>query len=361
MKIINFKQNYLVIELTNNCMLNCTHCIQQFNNHKHFKKKGFIKKGLIDELIKDIKDNHMRFDALVLFWLGEPLLHPKFNEIYGNILQENKKHNLFNKIEVHTNGYLINEEIISTIFKYKDIVQRWHFSLDAATKETYKKIKNRDYYEDVIKNVKNLVRKKSEKKSKYIQLVFQFIIEQKNHKEAKVFSEYWKNYLKSLKIHCEIYGYFVPNLNKSCVFFRQLDCLRKEEQEEANKLYEETLKEIKIASPPLLNTIQHRLKSKKASVCSGMWKSPTIRWDGKVTVCTNDCELRLEVGDLNKNSLSKIWWDNKDLKIMRKDMLNRDYSKNRLCKNCEIPKSQNYTGISTEEIDQYLKLVKAYG
>lgn len=358
MKIINFKQNYIVIELTNNCVLSCTHCAQQFNNHEHFKKKGFIKKELIGKLLADLKMNGMKFDALALFWLGEPLLHPQFNEVYEKVLQENMKSSLFNKIEVHTNGYLLNEKIISTIFKYKNVVQRWHFSLDAATKETYKKIKNEDYYDQVVKNVKRLVKKKSEEKARYPQLVFQFIIKQDNREEAKIFSEYWKGYLNSLKMNCEVYAYFVPNLDKDCIFFRQLDCLKKKEQEKANKLYKETLKEIKIDTPSLFNRLQQRLEPKKINLCSGMWKSPVINWEGKVTVCTNDCELKLLVGNINKDKLSKIWWGNKILNHMRKDMLNKDYAKIKLCKNCEIPKSPNYTGISTTEIKQYLKSVE---
>lgn len=353
-KTIDFEQNYLVIELTNNCILNCTHCIQHLRNHKHFKKRGFMQKKLITKLLEDLKKSNLKFDALVLFWLGEPLLHPQFKEIYKTLLLENKKNNLFNKIEVHTNGYLLNKKIISTIFEYNNVIQRWHFSLDAITAQTYKKIKGKDYYTKIQNNIKRLIQKKKEKRSKYPQIVLQFIIEKTNNKEAKLFSDYWKNYLNSLEMNCETYGHFVPNLDKDCIFFRQLDCLDQANQKEANILYEKTLEEIKTTPPTFFNSICSKLRKCRSNICSGPWKSPVISWNGDITVCTNDVDLKLKIGNIKDQKFSEIWWENKKLGTLRR-MLIKNQLKRLICYKCIIPQSSNYTGITEKELSLYKK------
>lgn len=348
-KTLNFKQNYLVIELTNSCILRCNHCIQKFSNHKHFKKKGFIERGLITKMIKDLKRSNMKFDAIVLFWLGEPLLHPQFKDIYREILSETRKNNLFNKVEVHTNGYLLDDEIMSIALEYKDVVQRWHFSLDAASRATYRKIKHRDYYDVVLKKIKRFVKEKNEKKSKYPQFVFQFIIEKENYKEARLFSEFWQNYLKSLGMRCRVYGHFVPTLDKDCVFFRQLDCLNRKYQEKADKMYKEVLTKIKLDTLLWFTLLKPKCASTKMNICSGPWKSAVIGWDGNVTVCTNDSEMQLGIGNIKKEDFGKIWWANKKVELLRKRLLKNELS-GLICCECTIPKSNNYTGITKEEL-----------
>ena len=85
-----FKKIY--IEITNNCNLNCDFCI------KNKRKNKFID---IEEFKILLKKLEPYTDYLYFHVLGEPLLHPKINELI-NIASINFK------INITTNGYLIN-------------------------------------------------------------------------------------------------------------------------------------------------------------------------------------------------------------------------------------------------------------
>ena len=85
-----FKKIY--VEITNGCNLNCDFCI------KNDRKNKFISIDEFKILLNNIKDYT---DYLYFHVLGEPLLHPKINELI-DIASNNFK------INITTNGYLIN-------------------------------------------------------------------------------------------------------------------------------------------------------------------------------------------------------------------------------------------------------------
>lgn len=88
---MKFKKIY--IEITNICNLNCDFCI------KNKRKQQFISIDNFKELLSKIIDYT---DYLYFHILGEPLMHPKINELI------NMASNKF-KINITTNGYLINK------------------------------------------------------------------------------------------------------------------------------------------------------------------------------------------------------------------------------------------------------------
>ena len=88
--IYRFKKIY--IEITNNCNLNCNFCI------KNKRKNEFITIEKFNTLLDRIKNNT---NYLYFHVLGEPLMHPKINELI-NIASKNFS------INITTNGYLIN-------------------------------------------------------------------------------------------------------------------------------------------------------------------------------------------------------------------------------------------------------------
>ena len=85
-----FKKIYL--EITNGCNLNCDFCIKNSRKIEYISIDNF--KLILDKL-KDYTD------YLYFHVLGEPLLHPKINELI-DIASQNFK------INITTNGYLIN-------------------------------------------------------------------------------------------------------------------------------------------------------------------------------------------------------------------------------------------------------------
>lgn len=83
----------IYIEITNTCNLKCDFCIQ------NKKEKKFVSIEEFDIILNKIKDYT---DYLYFHILGEPLLHPKINELISLARSYN-----FN-INITTNGYLID-------------------------------------------------------------------------------------------------------------------------------------------------------------------------------------------------------------------------------------------------------------
>ena len=126
-----FKKVY--VEITNSCNLNCEFCIKnsrktQFMNFDNFK---FILNKL---------ENYT--DYLYLHVLGEPLLHPKFNDIVDYASKNFK-------INVTTNGYLINNRNVQMMIKkIEDLMEdkKTRRKIGKKAKESVKK-----YTSDIVK------------------------------------------------------------------------------------------------------------------------------------------------------------------------------------------------------------------
>ena len=67
------------------------------------------------------------------------------------------------------------------------------FSLDAISRETYRKAKGRDYFEVVMDNISSFLARRGELDFESINLnaEFQFVLQDCNHQEAKAFVEHW--------------------------------------------------------------------------------------------------------------------------------------------------------------------------
>ena len=74
--------SYLVLETSNTCSLSCQHCSVSEAGHAHHQQKGWLKLSTAEALFGDLERSGTAFDALILFWLGEPLIHPQIKEIY---------------------------------------------------------------------------------------------------------------------------------------------------------------------------------------------------------------------------------------------------------------------------------------
>lgn len=126
-----FKKVY--IEITNNCNLKCPFCIG--NN----RKKKFIEMQEFEILLGKLNG----FTKYLYFHvMGEPLLHPKINELINLAAR-----NYF--INITSNGYLINK-----IYDNKN-VRQLNISLHSYN-EIFDKSLN-DYMSDIFNTVNNLV------------------------------------------------------------------------------------------------------------------------------------------------------------------------------------------------------------
>ena len=123
----NLPGSYLVLEVTNRCPLKCGHCAvaEADLGHPHYSTIEHMSVGMVRELLEDMLAAGIRFDNLVLFWLGEPLSNPHFVEIYETVLEYSGAGEIFGKIEVHTNTFPLKERVTRAALNNCEVPQVW--------------------------------------------------------------------------------------------------------------------------------------------------------------------------------------------------------------------------------------------
>jgi len=346
--------SYLVLELSNLCNLACVHCAVSEAEHPHHKSVGSFDINLANQLFEDMARSGIHFDTLIFFWLGEPLLHPHFCSIYQQALRFSVRYNIFSRIEVHTNAILMDINIIDALLNSASIPQRLHLSLDAATEETYKKIKGRDQFIAAVRHSAFFLRTKVGRGALWPRPVFQYILGSNNVHEAKAFLEHWTDVCTELQLQPQVVGGNVPPGQDPVIFFRQLDCPTREQQEKENALFLEFLQKEDIPHPP---KAEAPILTKNLQPCSGFWKSPVLDWQGNLTFCTRDNSLKNSIGNIQETPFSQLWLSAQTQSI-RNAVAAGNYSDLSLCSSCFIPRSLNHTEISSEEITTFSEYMR---
>ena len=347
--------SYLVLELTNHCNLACVHCAvyedqSSEKGHPHYATKGYLHLNILEELIEDWVMMGVRFDALILFWLGEPLLHPEFELIYQKLLRVSLAYQVFKKIEVHSNSVLLNEKRRDVLLNSAALPQVFHCSLDANSPETYQQIKGRALYAQAKHNVQQFLLEKWRKKARYPRIVLQFIVGSNNAHEVERFRDDWQTWARENGGDLACVAGQVPSGEEDCIFYRQLDCPDQETQLQENQVFRESMRTIDINCPE--PAAEADFQQENLTPCSGFWKSPVIDWTGEVTVCTRDNELKNCLGSLENKRFSALWWGEQSWK--NREKVGRGcYEDLPLCQTCFIPQSLNHSGITAEEISLY--------
>ena len=355
MAVRSLPGSYLVLEFTNHCNLACVHCAVYEDKtaeqgHPHYQKKGYLDPQLLRNLLDDLIQKKIRFDALILFWLGEPLLHPEFTRLYRMALRAAQEHDIFGKIEVHSNVVLLKEAQRRTLLNSASVPQILHCSLDAHSVETYQRIKGSSQFEQARDNARSLLLEKHQKGSRWPRIIMQYIVGSNNRHEISDFRSYWENTARTANIPFQISVGTVETGTTDGIFFRQLDCSDRETQLRENKVFREEMKKEELFFD-VKEPVQE-MNDENRHPCSGFWKSPVIDWTGEVTVCTRDNELKNCLGSIEQHSFSQIWWGERN-RANRRAVAKACYDDLELCQDCFIPLSLNHSVISAEEINDF--------
>ncbi len=214
------KDGFITLEFTNHCNLNCVMCDtgkipKQQRHHLNFE----LYKKIIDEIASS------RFDAgtLVPFWLGEPLLNPRFFEMVEYASKKLARKGI--RFEIHTNATFLSPTLSKRLLELDtNIIKRIILSLDAVTSATYTKIRRNGNFKAVINNIKHFIEQRHQLNKREPLLVFQFIVMQQNLDEKESFIEFWGGYLEKYNLPLVVV-YSESNYpdDKDCVFIRKLD------------------------------------------------------------------------------------------------------------------------------------------
>ena len=248
---------------------------------------------------KIIKDIPHKLEVLWLHKDGEPLLNIDIAELV-KIAKENNK---TSRVEIYTNGVLLNEKTSEDLIKAK--LDSLVISLDAIDEIEYLKLKGKDEYQKILKNINNFLEMRKRFRSNIPILTIK-TIEMDNKDNQEKFISFWR---------------------------------RKAENVIVQPMHEWE------GSIKILNS-KKQIANSKRYACNLPWLSPAITWDGKVMpCCVNYEENELVMGDLNKNNLVEIYQGTK-YKELRRAHLDKDFSKYPTCQKCtfwkQLPNMEYY-------------------
>jgi radical SAM protein with 4Fe4S-binding SPASM domain len=351
--------SYLVLETTGTCNLACVHCdrssIPPVGHDEHAHGGPFLDLDTAEGFMRDLGAFGARFDTLILFWLGDPLLHPHFTQLYPMLLRLNDRHGVFGKIELHTNAVALTPAFARVALNQAATPQVWHLTMDAVNRHTYRHIKGRDHFVRVEQQVEHLIMEKGRLGAPWPRVVLQFIVSDRNADEVELFRARWSRVLHRAGLRVRTAAGHVPGGegDEAVIFLRQLDCPTPEEQARQNQVFRTVAAAMELELPSD-EAAPEQVVAHNPTPCSGFWKSPVVRWNGDVTVCTRDAGLAMSLGNIKQTPFSQLWWG-PEAEARRQRVAQGDYSGLPLCGECFIPRSANYTGIEHLEIERHAR------
>ena len=301
----NYENNFnypisVILELINRCNLECTMCYQGYRNDM---KTYTLSDDDLIRIFNDFKKN--KLDALLLS-ASEPLLYNKIDKV----LQLAKKSEIMD-VFIFTNGTLLNEKNRKMLLNSP--LTRLFVSLDAATPETYEKVRisvtknvqkiNR--LEKIEENIKEFVKLRNESGKQLPLTRVSFVALEDNSHEIDAFINKWINIVDSVEI----------------------------QKENSIQVYD---KIHKIKNGEIKNDVKI---SDKEYHCNEPWGQVTISSDGSVGPCCNTVGRNIDIGNVLEKGLADIWNGKKMLEIRNGFLKNNPHQ---ICKLCLDFEKINY-------------------
>ena len=285
----------LSIEPTTSCNLRCPQCPSGLRSFT--RPTGMIEEHTYRKVIDQL-DSSLLY--LMLYFQGEPYLHPSFLEI---VKYANAK-----KIytATSTNAHFLNPANATATVKsgLKKII----VSVDGTDQKVYQKYRIGGQLDKVLDGIRNLVSAKRSQQSSTPFITLQFIVfEHNKHQMAEV-----EQLAKELKVDklefksAQVYDYengseLIPEDSKYSRY-----------EMGANDLYQ--------------------IKNDHRNKCWKMWHSCVMTWDGNIVPCCFDKDAKYVMGNVHQTSFPALWNGTNYLDFRRKLFENR--SEIDICKNC---------------------------
>ena len=287
----------LRIEPASKCNLGCIHCPTGTIE----MERGVMSLDIFQKILIEIKENKENIKVIVLYHGGEPFL----NKNFFKMVKEIKEININFYIKTVSNGTVLNEKIIDQIVCSDiDLIE---FSLDGYSSEDSQKIRKKSNTNQILENIKKLLKKKQNLKSKLkIQICnTQFISGNKN----SILPNTPDWILEIFKHEDVTYKNF---------FAMQWPSMHEKELNEFDKI--------------LIN-------EDDKDYCDHVINTITIRSDGTIVPCCYDLTTQLKMGNILNDSLENIW-NNDDYTQLRDSIKSKKYMS--ICKNCNVVRSPVY-------------------
>ncbi|MFC1538066.1 radical SAM protein [Candidatus Latescibacterota bacterium] len=288
LKLFRMRHYLIRFDLRMSCNLRCPSC---YHSNPDFKDNIDTEIGAqisLEDFKKVAQELFPYTKILYLSCSAEPLTTKKF----GKYLEIVSKYNI-PKVSFATNGMLLNKEyIIASIGnKVNEII----FSMDGAKKETYEFFRRGAVFEKVIENIRLLRDMKSEYKTNYPSIRFNYVMNAKNINEVPDFIELASS-LGGDVVSFRHMGDWGGGLNFDEYSLINFPELYNEYYEKAVSKAKQLNIEIMMATPFIINNNKENLKSVKKTKykkygCVNPWFYIYLRPDGLYRPC---CYLPFE-------------------------------------------------------------------
>lgn len=276
---------YLTIETCNNCNARCIMCPKGIFGTKQLE---LMEDALFDKIVEELQQYASWIEMVCLNSDGEPLIDKDICNKICKLKKIGIKH-----VNLSTNGKLLNakksEELIEA--GIDDI----RISIDAFSAETYEKIRRGLKYEEIMRNVLDLINIRDRKGTK-TEIRIRMVEMPENESERSEFLSFW-----SKKLRADDKVQIMPAHTWSGVV-----------AENATSIVEF------YADKP----------------CVSVFSTIAINYDGMVQLCDSDIEQKVILGNLNEKSIKEIWQSEKFEKI-RHDHMTGNRNQILICQGCD--------------------------
>jgi len=255
----------VVLELVNRCDLECVMCYQGFRNDSD---KFTVDEKVLDKIFDDFKKN--KLSALMLT-ASEPLLYKHIDKV----LKKAEDAQIMDTF-LFTNGSLLNKKNSEMILN--SCITRMFVSIDAATEETYNKVRipvgkkrlETKRLEMLENKIKDFIGLRNSLNKKLPLTRVSFVALEENQHEVEQFKKKWEGIVDSVEI----------------------------QRETSIKLYDEVEK--------IKKGKEYKDKSKIYN-CNKPWGDMSIYSDGKVGPCCNLVGRMSPIGNVKDQTIYDIW------------------------------------------------------
>ncbi len=283
------------IEPTTLCNLRCPECPSGLR--KFSRPTGKIHLDAFQQYIDQLSDQLM---YLILYFQGEPYLNSHFFEFV--------KYARSKKIytATSTNAHFLTEKLSKRTIESG--LDRLIVSLDGTDAETYLKYRKGGDFEKVLDGIRNIVKAKSEAKSKGPYIILQFIVFGTNEHQVE-----------EIKKLADELGVDKLELKTAQVY----------EFEEGNPLIPSNERFSRYTKQ---DDGKYQIKSALPNKCYRMWSGAVLTWDGRVVPCCFDKDADYVLGSLDDKSFAEVWEGQQYQQFRRKLKKGRKYID--ICRNC---------------------------
>lgn len=266
------------IEVTNACNHRCYFC----PNEGSSRQKKMIDLDFTKRVMKDCAE-FLEDDKRICFHMnGEPLLYKELPQLVKYSKELGYEYSF-----ITTNGSVASEELLIELFEAG--LDSIKFSINAGTKETYKKIHGKDDFDNAMNALKFSYQYRLEHDKNY-KIFVSCVGVKDNYHELKSFRDLAEQYSD------EIVFYY------PCGYAGQNNDIAKKLRVDMSELDAKTF-EIKHTTP-----------------CNVLWNSINITCEGYLALCCSEADNRLIVEDLNQMSVREAWLGDKMSRIREKHL-----------------------------------------